>query len=88
MILLKRYRGKTTRNSWLGVRTPWTLGNDEVWSRTNRLAGRFLILGGVATILGALVGWGRIVLLCAVFATAAIAIVHSYMTAKRLRGNA
>lgn len=32
----------------------------RVGSRTNRLAGRLLILGAVATILGALVGWGRL----------------------------
>ena len=46
LAILGNTLGKTTRNSRLGVRTPWTLGSDEVWSRTNRLAGRLLILGG------------------------------------------
>lgn len=27
-------------NWWLGIRTPWTLSNDEVWTRTHRFGGR------------------------------------------------
>ncbi len=27
-------------NWWLGIRTPWTLSNDEVWIRTHRLGGQ------------------------------------------------
>ncbi|MGH8261428.1 MAG: SdpI family protein [Steroidobacteraceae bacterium] len=87
LAILGNALGKTRRNSLIGVRTPWTLRSDEVWLRTNRFAGRLLILGGAVTIVGALVGWGIFVLLCVVAATAIIATVHSYSTAKHLRGD-
>jgi uncharacterized membrane protein len=39
---------RTKRNWFIGVRTPWTLSNDEVWARTNqRMA---LLFKGVALI--------------------------------------
>jgi len=38
--------------NWLiGIRTPWTLQNDRVWTRTHRLGGRLMVAGGM---LGAL----------------------------------
>lgn len=87
LAILGNTLGKTRRNAVIGVRTPWTLGSDEVWSRTNRFAGRLLILGGAVTIVGALVGYGIVVLLSVVVATAAVATVHSYLAAKHLRGD-
>ena len=30
----------TKRNHFIGVRTPWTLASDEVWEKTNNLAGK------------------------------------------------
>ena len=31
----------------LGVKTPWTMSNDEVWRKTNQLAGRLYFFGGL-----------------------------------------
>jgi immunity protein, SdpI family len=49
--------GKTRRNFWMGIRTPWTLASDRVWKATHRLAGRLMVavgfLGAVAAWLGA-----------------------------------
>lgn len=43
------------RPTWfVGIRTPWTLSNDEVWRRTHRLAGRLLVLFGLLPLLAAL----------------------------------
>lgn len=40
----------TIKPNWLvGIRTPWTLGNDVVWRRTHRLAGRLMVLGGLVS---------------------------------------
>lgn len=44
------------RPSWfVGIRTPWTLSNDEVWRRTHRLAGRLMVPAGLLGLIGALV---------------------------------
>ena len=34
-------------NYFIGVRTPWTLENEQVWRNTNRLGGQLWIVGGI-----------------------------------------
>lgn len=34
-------------NYFFGLRTPWTLENDEVWRKTHKLAGRIWMAGGI-----------------------------------------
>ncbi len=38
-------------NYFIGIRTPWALENDEIWKKTNRLAGRLWMGGGLLIIL-------------------------------------
>lgn len=42
------------QNYTFGVRTSWTLADEVVWERTNRLGGRLFAGAGVITLLGAL----------------------------------
>ncbi len=44
---LGNYLGTVRPNWFLGVRTPWTLDNEEVWRKTHLLAGRFWFWGGL-----------------------------------------
>ncbi len=44
---LGNWMGKLRRNFYVGIRTPWTIANDEVWERTHRLGGRLFALHGV-----------------------------------------
>ena len=39
--------GKVRRNFYIGVRTPWTLASERVWSDTHRLAAWLLVLGSL-----------------------------------------
>lgn len=53
--MLGNWMGKIRRNSWIGIRTPWTLVHDTVWERTHRLGGRlFLVHGILVVVLGLL----------------------------------
>ncbi|MFB6121338.1 MAG: SdpI family protein [Halobacteriaceae archaeon] len=47
---------RAKRNWFVGVRTPWTLSNDEVWDRTHALAARLFRVAAVVALLGAAVG--------------------------------
>jgi uncharacterized membrane protein len=38
--------GRVRPNWFIGIRTPWTLSDDEVWRRTHRLAGRCMVGAG------------------------------------------
>jgi uncharacterized membrane protein len=55
-MLLGNVLGKVQRNFFVGVRTPWTLASERVWTETHRLAARVFvgvgILGLIATLLG------------------------------------
>ncbi|MCX8175160.1 MAG: SdpI family protein [Candidatus Micrarchaeota archaeon] len=40
----------TKRNYFIGVRTPWTLADERVWEKTNRLTGALFWVCGVLTL--------------------------------------
>lgn len=43
--------GKARPNWFVGLRTPWTLSSDRAWDVSHRWAGRFFVIGGLATLL-------------------------------------
>lgn len=45
---------KTKHNYFIGIRTPWTLADEQNWFRTHRLAGKIWVLGGLTVALTAL----------------------------------
>ena len=45
---------RTRSNWWMGIRTPWTMENENVWRATHRLAGKTFMLGGAMTIVAAM----------------------------------
>jgi len=79
--------GKVKKNFWFGVRTPWTLASDEVWLRTNRLAGRLFVAGGIIIVLTSFAGKIAIAVLIAVVTVIALfSIVYSYVVYRRIEG--
>lgn len=48
--------GKLTPNFFVGVRTPWTLANPEVWRRTHRVGSWIFVLAGAGVALTAAFG--------------------------------
>jgi len=47
-IVLGNFMPKVKKNWFVGIRTPWTLSNEEVWNKTHRLGGKLFVLGGLA----------------------------------------
>lgn len=45
------YLGKSRRNFFLGIRTPWTLSSDLSWEKTHRLIGRIWLISGVLSLI-------------------------------------
>lgn len=82
LIVLGNFLGKTRSNFFAGVRTPWTLESDYSWEKTNRWAGRFLILSGIATLV-ALIASPQIVavgvLVGSLAASAIVSVALSYV---------
>ena len=67
-------------NWWFGVRTPWTLSSDRVWTRTHRVAGYAMVAAGFAFILTAAVDapWARGMLIACAGVAALFPIAYSY----------
>ena len=55
-ILLGNVLGKVQRNFFVGVRTPWTLASDRVWTETHRLAAYLFVGAGILGLLTILIG--------------------------------
>lgn len=51
-IVLGNYMSKIKFNWFIGIRTPWTLSNEEVWNKTHRFGGKVFIFAGLLFILG------------------------------------
>ncbi len=72
MIVIGNYLGKMKLNWFVGIKTPWTLSSENVWSKTHRLGGiLFMIFGLIIMIapflpemiaLGLFIGWAAILI--------------------------
>lgn len=49
MAILGNYMQNLKPNYFMGIRTPWTLNNEEVWRRTHLICGKWMFYGGLVT---------------------------------------
>jgi len=47
LALLGNYFQTVRPNYFIGIRTPWTLENEQVWKKTHHLGGRLWMVGGI-----------------------------------------
>lgn len=72
---------KSDRNETFGLRTPWSLSNDEVWRKSQRFCGRASIAAGATMLVGDFVLPSNLVLpalFALALASAGASIVASY----------
>lgn len=50
-LVIGNYMPKMKQNPTLGIRLPWTLANEENWTRTHRIGGRMWVAGGLVLLL-------------------------------------
>ena len=50
--LLGNVMGKVRRNFFVGIRTPWTIANEQVWNATHRFAAKTLFAAGMLGLVG------------------------------------
>ena len=55
LVVLGNYMPKTGSNWFFGIRTPWTLSNEQVWADTHAIGGPIMMGVGAASIAAALV---------------------------------
>ncbi len=80
--------GRVKPNYFVGIRTPWTLADDEVWRVTHRTGARLFVGSGALAALFSLVvpeSWLFMVSLSLVGLAALATIPYSYIVWRRLR---
>lgn len=53
--IIGNYLPKFKPNYTSGIKTPWTLANENVWKKTHRLAGPIWVIGGIISALASLI---------------------------------
>lgn len=83
--LLGNYMGTIRPNYFIGIKVPWTLNNDEVWTRTHKLAGKLWFWGGIAGVLALLIIQDPFfVLIPILFVIIVVPIVYSYLIYQKI----
>jgi uncharacterized membrane protein len=88
-IIIGNYLGKIKPNWFMGIRTPWTLSNEEVWNKTNRLGGKLFIIAGLIMLIGFLlppsIFWVIFIIILAVIIL--LPIIYSYWLYQKIEKN-
>ena len=79
-IILGNYMGKIRQNYFIGLKTPWSLADPEVWQKSQRFTGWMFVLGGIVFLIDA---WLQLYLpavtIGIVVGVALLPIVYSYL---------
>jgi len=87
-IIIGNFMGQFRHNYFVGIRTPWTLANEEVWQRTHRLGSKIWVIGGLVCLAMSVVNssWGAIIFFVSLMCMTIIPIVYSYLIFAKLKG--
>jgi uncharacterized membrane protein len=85
LAVIGNYFGTLRRNRWIGIRTPWTLADEEVWRRTHRMGAWLAVAGGALTCVSALAGAPFAVMFAPTATAALVPAVYSYVIYRRVR---
>lgn len=85
LMALGNYLSRVRSNFFIGIRTPWTLSNEQVWYQTHRLGSKLFVAAGCIGILATLlpVTIGFRVFLVAIVIAALIPVVYSWFIYKK-----
>ena len=88
-IMMGNYFQTVRPNYFVGIRTPWTLENEQVWKKTHRLGGRIWVAGGaIIVLLGLLINSVTAMLICffgLILIMVLVPVVYSYMDFRKNR---
>jgi len=82
--LLGNVLGKVRRNFYVGVRTPWTIANEQVWNATHRFAARTFFAGGLLGVIAVILRAPFWLPLTAILIAALVPVIYSLIFYKQL----
>jgi uncharacterized membrane protein len=88
MLLFGNYMGSIRQNHFIGIRTPWTLENEEIWKKTHQLGGRLWIGGGLVGFILLLFlpnNWALMCVIALMVIPLLLASLYSFVLFKKLK---
>jgi uncharacterized membrane protein len=82
--LMGNVMGKVRRNFFVGIRTPWTIANEQVWNVTHRFAAKTFFAGGLLGLLAVILRAPFWLPLAAVLVAALVPAIYSLVFYKQL----
>ena len=82
--LLGNVLGKVRRNFFVGIRTPWTIANEQVWNATHRLCAKTFFAGGLLGLVAVILRAPFWLPVTAVIVAVLIPVIYSLMFYKQL----
>lgn len=87
-MVLGNYMTQIRQNYFFGLKTPWTLANEEVWKKSNRVGGYGFIISGVLTLISLafapIVRFTVLILSCTI--SALYSVLYSYLEYRKIEG--
>ncbi|MDD5055315.1 MAG: SdpI family protein [Candidatus Peribacteraceae bacterium] len=79
-VVIGNYMGKIRQNFFVGLRTPWSLSDPEVWSLSQRFGGWMFVFGGLAFMIEAAIWTYEIpVFIAVLLLVTVVPIAYSYL---------
>ena len=76
---------KAQRNWFIGIRTPWTLSNEEVWNKTHKIGGKLFKIAGIISLIGILLPeYALFFVICPLIIASLFPVIYSYFAYQKL----
>jgi uncharacterized membrane protein len=84
-IVMGNYLPQCKPNYFVGIKTPWTLSNEEVWRKTHRFSGKVFVVLGVIMILSifAPAAWKSFLIVGIIIGAVGLTTGYSYVAYKK-----
>lgn len=82
--LMGNVMGRVKRNYWMGIRTPWTLSDDRVWTATHRAAGKLWFIGGILGAILSIAGVPMMIGMAFLLIISFVPVVQSYFIYRKI----
>lgn len=83
IMIIGNYLPKCKQNYTVGIKTPWTLNNEEVWNKTHKISGYLWVIGGLTITISSFIGFESIMIVVLVI-IALVPIIYSYILYKKM----
>ena len=88
LAVLAWFLDRLPRNFYVGIRTPWTIVDEDNWTRTHRLGKWLFMAAGLVMVVGGIMGANAFVIVAAALAAGLVPMVYSYLIYRQGPGKA